>query len=184
VQVAHQLDVHVQAFTADNRLIYERVREESILYEQRTNLKGEIQNLLDFFSENHPASVIKVMFIAEPERLSEIETELDRAYGTTFYRTRTQTTYLEVLAPGVSKGAGLKLALQFRGISPASTIAFGDADNDVSLADVAAYFIAPANAIPAVQQRAQLIVPSNEEEGPAHFIAEHVLCDAEHVLHK
>jgi hydroxymethylpyrimidine pyrophosphatase-like HAD family hydrolase len=74
--------------------------------------------------------------------------------------------------PRVSKGEGLRIALDRRGLKPAEAIAFGDEENDLPLFAAAGFSVAPANAKEPVRRAADLLVPSNAEDGVAAFLEE------------
>ena len=65
---------------------------------------------------------------------------------------------LMVLPPGVSKGTGLLEALADLGISRHSTVAVGDAENDHSLVESCELGVAVANAVPALQDHADVVL--------------------------
>lgn len=172
VEISRRRDIHFQAFLSGDRLVYERERAETALYEGRTGLKGTPFDMKTLFNsrEGSQQGCIKGMFIADPFILDSVEAELDARFDGRIYRARSHDNYLEVMAVGVSKGYGLSVALQLRGIGPEATVAFGDAENDLPMADAAAWFIAPANAIESVKARASMIVDSNDAEGPGKFL--------------
>jgi hydroxymethylpyrimidine pyrophosphatase-like HAD family hydrolase len=63
---------------------------------------------------------------------------------------------LMVLPAGVSKGTGLRLALDWLEVSPHNTVAIGDAENDLSMLETAEIGVAVGNAIESVRRRADL----------------------------
>lgn len=65
---------------------------------------------------------------------------------------------LMLLPPGVSKGTGLLEALGELGISAHSTLAVGDAENDHSLLESCELGVAVANAVPALQAHADVVL--------------------------
>ncbi len=65
---------------------------------------------------------------------------------------------LMALPPGVSKGTGLLEALADLGISGHSTVAVGDAENDHSLVESCELGVAVANAVPALQDHADVVL--------------------------
>jgi hydroxymethylpyrimidine pyrophosphatase-like HAD family hydrolase len=77
---------------------------------------------------------------------------------------------VEVLAPGVSKGAALARLARWLGVSLADVLAIGDAQNDLSMLGVARWAVAVRNASPALLASADLIVASNDEEGVAQLL--------------
>jgi hypothetical protein len=172
VEIARQRDIHFHIFLSDDRLIYERHRPEAEQYAQRTGLYGEEQDLWTLLSEGGEASggCIKGMFIAEAPVLDSLQVELDRRFNGRLYRARSHSTFLEVMAPGVSKGNGLRIALALRGIEPGQTMAFGDAENDIPMLEAAGIAVVPENATEEVKKMATLVVPSNDQDGPAQLL--------------
>jgi hydroxymethylpyrimidine pyrophosphatase-like HAD family hydrolase len=67
----------------------------------------------------------------------------------------------------VSKGSGLAFVAELLGFTAAETVACGDGENDRELLDWAGYGVAVANAHDDILARADLVVPSVEEEGVA-----------------
>ena len=80
-----------------------------------------------------------------------------------------------LLPPGASKGAGLLLLLKSEGLSPRNLLAFGDAENDASLLNIAEVKIAVANAVDTVRAMADYVTPDEGPAGVAHFIDRYLL---------
>ena len=112
------------------------------------------------------------MFLVEPEIQDCLRLTIEKRFGKEVYIVKSARTFLEVLDPRVSKGQGLLLALESRGIKPEETMAFGDEENDLPMLEVAGLSIAPANAKENVKARADLIIASNAEDGVAAFLEE------------
>ncbi|MTV82492.1 Cof-type HAD-IIB family hydrolase [Secundilactobacillus folii] len=95
--------------------------------------------------------------------------ENDKAYTEnfkdklTFFR---QTPYsIDVVAPGVSKKAGIEKLLaqpQFKGLP---TYAFGDGNNDLPMFDVVDHAIAMGNGLKHVQEAAEYVTTANTNHG-------------------
>lgn len=75
--------------------------------------------------------------------------------------------FLDVVAAGVSKAAGLEGLCQDLGIAASEVIAFGDAPNDLPMLRWAGRPIAVANAYPAVLAEIVERTASNDEDGVA-----------------
>ncbi|MGE5572260.1 MAG: Cof-type HAD-IIB family hydrolase [Bacteroidota bacterium] len=84
--------------------------------------------------------------------------------------TKSEPTYLEVLPPGVSKGAALLVLCRHLGIDPKEVVAVGDGPNDLSLIQAAGMGVAVANAAPELKEHADFVSKSNEECGIAEVI--------------
>ncbi len=70
----------------------------------------------------------------------------------------------------MSKGAGLQFVADRLGFTPAETVACGDGENDRELLDWAGFGVAVANAHPDILARADLVVPSVDDEGVASLL--------------
>ncbi|MBO0746020.1 MAG: HAD hydrolase family protein, partial [Candidatus Dormibacteraeota bacterium] len=86
---------------------------------------------------------------------------------------------LDVVAPEVDKGYGVRRACELLDIDPGQVVAFGDGPNDLALFRAVGLSVAMANADPAVLATADLVAGSNVEEGVAGMLAELGLVAAE-----
>lgn len=172
VELALRRGLHFHAFLPGDRLVHGGFRPEADAYQARTGLRGEAVDLSALFvpGGTGEGGCIKGMFIAEGEVLEEVRRELLDRFGGRIYAARSHASFLEVMAAGVSKGHALTVALGLRGISSAETLAFGDAENDLPMAEAAGTFVATANAAEGVRRKAHTVVASNEEEGPAAYL--------------
>jgi Cof subfamily protein (haloacid dehalogenase superfamily) len=78
---------------------------------------------------------------------------------------------VELLPAGTSKGAALRTLAEHLGIPLAEVGAIGDARNDIEMLRVAGRSAAMAHAGPDVREAADLVVPSNREEGILEALA-------------
>ena len=86
------------------------------------------------------------------------------------YADRLQVTlsspeWVDVYSQGVSKGLAAQKIQQRLGLTPDECAAFGDYENDLELMDAVTHSFAMENAIPAVQERARYVAPSNRAHG-------------------
>ncbi|HLQ52213.1 MAG TPA: HAD family hydrolase [Terriglobales bacterium] len=75
-----------------------------------------------------------------------------------------------VLPTGVTKGTGLRVALDELGIPPHNVVAVGDAENDDSLLSMCGFSVAVANAIPALKRRAHKTTKQEHGAGVVEII--------------
>jgi hydroxymethylpyrimidine pyrophosphatase-like HAD family hydrolase len=175
VDLARDLGVYFHIFlpgTPDSpaeTLLAERYGEESEVYRNRTGLKPRIVDLKAAL-DSPGVRCIKGMFIAEPAVLAAVQERLEQQFGGRFYGARSYVSFLEILAPGVSKGHGLRRALEYRGLPPSQTIAFGDEENDLPLFEAAGFSAAPANAQEQILRAADIHIGPNSEDGVAAFL--------------
>lgn len=79
--------------------------------------------------------------------------------------------FYEGTIKGVSKYSALEQAAKYLGISRAEVIAFGDAQNDMSMLDFAGYGVAMANACDELKAMADEVTLSNNDDGIAATLA-------------
>jgi Cof subfamily protein (haloacid dehalogenase superfamily) len=151
-------------------LMADKITEESELYEKSTGVPVIAGDLGEYLAKT-PA-IIKGMFITAEKNLEKIRPMLEKRFGDSVYLARSCPIYLETLAAGVSKGAGLLHALEYLNLKPENTIAFGDEENDLPMFETAGFSAAPANAKEAVRSAAMFQIPSNAEDGIAVFLEE------------
>lgn len=108
---------------------------------------GKAQQL-DSLQDYHGSHVAKIIYYATPDRLAAIEAEILHRFEGQLALVYSQDCYLEVMAPGVSKGSALALLLQQLDIAPQDCAAFGDAQNDVEMLQLVGHPHRMANASP------------------------------------
>ncbi len=82
-----------------------------------------------------------------------------------------------VLPSGINKGTGLRRALDELGLSHHGVVGVGDAENDHALLGACECGVAVANALPAIQQRADLVTRQAHGAGVVELI-QRILADA------
>ncbi len=112
----------------------------------------------------------KLVAVGDPEELDALEAELKPRFAGRLFISKSLPYFLEFAHPDVSKGSGLAFVAERLGFAAAETVACGDGENDRELLDWAAYGVAVANAHPDVLARADLVVPSVDEEGVATLL--------------
>lgn len=81
-----------------------------------------------------------------------------------------EDTFLEITRRGTDKGAAFLHLCSMLGINRENTAAFGDNSNDVTLARAAGVFVAMGNAADDFKARADIVAPSNENDGVAEIL--------------
>ena len=184
-RLAKQYGIYFQAFFADGNndtfsgkepglgeiLMTERITEETEQYIKSSGIKVTVGDF-EKQSQKTPA-IIKAMFITPEENHEKLRLPLKERFGESLYIVQTTPVFLEVMACGVSKGAGLIHALEYLDIKPGQTIAFGDEENDLSMMEIAGFSAAPANAKANVRKAAMFQIPADTEDGVAVFLEEH-----------
>lgn len=81
------------------------------------------------------------------------------------YIVASETQWIDIAAKGVHKGSTVAKLQELLKISPEETAAFGDGWNDLELFAQANFRFAMKNAVEALKNQANFIIPSNDEEG-------------------
>ena len=110
---------------------------------------------------------LKLVAVGSPEAISALRPAAEERFGDKLYVTQTSSVLLEFLHPDVSKGAALKQVMSYLGLQPSQVIAFGDSHNDIEMLQAAGTGVAMANASEEVRAVADLVAPSNAEDGIA-----------------
>jgi len=162
IDYARKNDIHVHAYK-EGGLYYERRRKESDYYESHVGVKGRVVN----FDTMKPFGFTKMMYVGDHAHLERAAGVAVPAIGMNTSVIFSNTEFLEFIHKDVSKGNGLLYALDLMGYSPEEAVAFGDGDNDISLLEAAGIGVAMGNASPSVKAAADIIAPSNSEDGIA-----------------
>jgi Cof subfamily protein (haloacid dehalogenase superfamily) len=126
----------------------------------------EVGPLLDWL--DRPPT--KLVVVGEQHALDALGRQARAHFGERLFIAKSLPIFLEFAHPEVSKGAGLQFVADHFGLDPATTVAFGDGENDLELLDWAGYAVAVENAHDAVKARADFICPSADDEGVAQVV--------------
>lgn len=110
---------------------------------------------------------IKILFSASHAVLDELRQTLAPHLHGQVRLTRTATDFLEFQPLTTHKGQALAQVMALCGYTAAEVVAIGDGENDLTLIETAGMGVAMGNAIPALQQRAQMITATNDDDGVA-----------------
>jgi Cof subfamily protein (haloacid dehalogenase superfamily) len=116
------------------------------------------------------ADPTKLVAVGEPKALDALEAKLKPIFAGRLFISKSLPYFLEFAHPDVSKGSGLAFVAEHLGFTAAETVACGDGENDRELLDWAGFGVAVANAHDDILARADLVVPSVEEEGVAALL--------------
>lgn len=108
----------------------------------------------------------------EPEVISGVRAALS---GVGLTVTHSSSRNVEIMAPGVNKGAALGWLLDDMNIPAGQCMAFGDNMNDFDLLSAVGWPVAVGNADPALKGAARLIAPADVDDGVAKTLFTYVL---------
>jgi len=104
------------------------------------------------------------------QHLFDLEAQLRKNLENSIEFCQTLPAIMDMTAKGVSKGNAMLRLCAYLGVEPAQVLAFGDGNNDAGMLSIAGMGIAVANASTHIKAIADMLVPSNEREGPAQFL--------------
>lgn len=165
------LGMHINYYL-DDVLYVDHIEQWGNLYSYRTGSQQVPVGPLRQFDGRTPT---KILIIDDPERIKGICPEFQREFGDRLYVTITTPEYLEFMNKAVDKATGVAEAVASLGVPRERTAAVGDALNDQPMIEWAGLGCAMGNADPPVLAAADVVVPSNDEDGLAWFIREYVL---------
>lgn len=144
-----------------------------IEYESRSNnyLLCEKKDLAAFV--DFPLN--KILTAATPAYLQAHWKEMAAPFQDRLNSMFTADFYFEFTAKGIDKAQALRKTMEKLGCRPEDMIAFGDAQNDRSMLEMAGVGVAMGNATDELKQVADVIACSNDEDGIAVYLEEHVL---------
>ena len=170
-KLSKDLKVNIHALT-DNSCITPK-------WSKYSQVEADINDIplefVDFNTLDKGTTIVKIMFIDEPEYLSEVASKLPPEIYEKYTVLRSAPFFLEFLDKKVNKGYGVELLAKKLGIKPEEVICIGDAGNDVHMIKFAGLGVAMGNAFPEVKNVADYITLSNEEHGVAHVIDKFIL---------
>lgn len=154
------------------RVRYYNADEEVVQLIQKT--RAPVENLRDFI-QNRAETVQKVQlcFRDMGERSAAAE-EIAAAFPdiavTSSFRNN-----LELNWKNANKGNALRFLAEHLHVPVADTIAFGDSSNDLAMLSAAGTSIAMGNAVSEVRAACDFVTRSNEDDGVAVFLEQHLL---------
>jgi hydroxymethylpyrimidine pyrophosphatase-like HAD family hydrolase len=165
-----QVYIPETAETPRKVLVAEKSTDETVMYFNHTGTRTVIGDLKQLLATHGLTGCIKAMFLTSPALQEVICSRLLEKFGESISVARTLSTFLEVMASGVSKGEGLRRVLEQCNLRPDEVLAFGDEENDLPLFAAAGFSVAPANAKESVRDAANMLIAPNAEDGVAAFL--------------
>ena len=118
----------------------------------------------------------KMLFVqTDMEKMARLKAQAASRFGQALCVFDSKPFYLEMTDHGATKGAAvLDLAERF-GVLPGEVMCFGDSGNDLSMIECAGVGVVMGNARAEIQEHADLIAPTNQDEGVAQILEQYVL---------
>ncbi len=133
---------------------------------------------MEGYGERLMKDAIKLTVVGKPEMVAEAERRVFQQLGDEVSASRSKPRFLDVTAHGADKGAAVAGLAALLKVSVESVAVIGDGPNDVEMFRRAGLSIAMGQAVDEVQQSANCVTASNDNEGWARGIRRYVLGDA------
>ncbi len=155
----------------DDRVYIPAMNETTAIYQRKDGVRTEaVGDLADWLT----VDPMKILVIGEQPALEAVVPEID-ALPYRVNHVFSEAIYLEILPPGVDKGAALRAMAGRLNIAPQEIIAVGDHLNDLAMIRYAGLGVAMANAPEALRAQARVVAPSNDEHGLQQVIERFIL---------
>jgi Cof subfamily protein (haloacid dehalogenase superfamily) len=156
VRRLRELDRHLNAYI-DDQLYVEQLDEWARRYAEFAEVGIEV--VADLAAEVAARPPTKFVVLSEPADVDVLLPRLQEEWGDRLFVARSQASYIELAAPGVSKSGALQWLCDRDGLRRERTVTCGDAQNDLDMLRWAGLGVAVAEAPPDVQAAADLVVP-------------------------
>ena len=122
-------------------------------------LKGSLERVAGSSPHVH-----KLLCMGDAMRIRALQNEIPQHFPQ-LRALRSKPEYLEILSPESTKRSGVQVLLEHYALGAEKAVAFGDSDVDVDMLQYCGLGVAMGNAPRQVQEAADFVTASNDEEG-------------------
>jgi Cof subfamily protein (haloacid dehalogenase superfamily) len=137
------------------------------LYAQKAGVIPHSVGDLGLYLKDSPH---KMLGVGEVSLINQMQKRLQDEFGDSLQFLKSKPNYLEIVAPGVSKGLALQELVGKWKLDRLEVMAIGDAQNDLPMITWAGVGVAIGNAVNSVKGAATLVVADNDHSGVAEAI--------------
>lgn len=170
---AMSLEERVSALTyVGDDIVTEAANEYTAIESEITGMKIlEVASFVEAVQQ----PVVKVLMVADPEKLVQVENKLKAKLAGQLNVMRSKPFFLEFTEDGVNKGTSLNHLIQQLGIDRSEVIAMGDGYNDVAMLEFAGLGVAMGNSPEEIKRLADHVTDTNMNDGVAQVVEEFIL---------
>ncbi len=143
------------------------------------DVESHILNLEPLIVENLSQSInfkpYKITFTNYPQKLDQVIPLLKENFSDRTSQVRSLSAFYELMPQNLSKGKSLLEIAEYYNIDQKDIIAFGDAQNDISMFEIAGTPVAMGNADEIIKEMSSYVTLSNDENGIADYLKKFVL---------
>lgn len=136
----------------------------SYVREDAAACQVSIRETDDFFRAIH-GPVNKIFVSGEPERMKEVERVLQERFGSQLNVFRSDPYYVELLPKYIDKGVAVDKLAKHLDIAKNKVMCVGDSNNDLPMLRYAGMGVAMGNASKEIQEQADYVTGTNDEDG-------------------
>lgn len=140
----------------------------------KNKLPIKVRTLTQFLGMEDIMHVYKILLVGKKEKLDKIQRNISGWMKDRFTIARSEDYCIDISAKQISKGWALKQLADKLNIKPTEIMAFGNADNDISMIKYAKFGIAMSNSSQNLLKEANEKTSSNNEDGIAKSIDMHI----------
>ncbi len=177
IEFAHLNDIDLDLYST-TRYFVERETWSAVAHRQFFNIESTVVDFTRLWSQE---KIVKIGLVAtsaqEGDKVRKFRSHFEGKCTFSWARTPAYpgTTFINVVALGVSKGKALEMLASHLGLSTSEVIAIGDGINDISLLSAAGLAVAMGNAPDEVKAIADHVTLAVEHNGLAAAINEFLL---------
>lgn len=168
----HENNCYHQIYDASQKFLCESYTMYTELYANFTGMQWKVVG--DFLKLEN-IQTPKALCVDMASRLIELRKLVQKHFGERVLCGISQPFFMEIYHPDAHKGAALKRLAESMGFGAEHVIAMGDSHIDQSMIEYAGLGVAMKNSTPEVLNVADLIAPSNDEDGVAWVIEKYML---------
>jgi len=131
--------------------------------------------IIEKVSDLKNETIIKVLWYDEVDKISEYQTEMQDWFGEKANCHISRPYFLEFVDLKASKAIALEKIGEWFDIERKEMIAIGDGYNDISMIEYAGLGVAMGNAPDGVKSVADIVAPTNDNDGVAKIINKYIL---------
>ena len=179
---------HLKGFKVQPMIAHERHMYVYDAYAGMVNTSTGLRNIIEYEAHNNnyliaeedllsfvDFPVNKILTLGDPDYLQAHYMEMRAPFEGKLTSMFTAPFYYEYTANGVDKSRAMKESLIKLGYTPEEMIAFGDAENDLTMIRFAGIGVAMGNSVPALKEAADEVTADNNNDGIAESLYRHVL---------
>ncbi|MCU0391073.1 MAG: Cof-type HAD-IIB family hydrolase [Thermoflexibacter sp.] len=176
-QVAHHFLEEIHRYTDKQEIIFNTYHKTewyvdaySALVEREANntkskpIHTQTPNLLRQWKQEDKGAH-KVLLMGEAEKLDDLEKKFNEIFDSALNISKSKPVYLEITHQSASKARAIQFIAKRFGVSQSEVIAIGDNYNDMEMIQWAGKGVAMGNAPKKVQEIADFVTYTNNEEG-------------------